>query len=122
VTDEMVGRLRVASVPFLVLLRTTASTVRKRIVRNTQKWRTNTSDGALGQLPTPPAGDEAAVERIKAELLECLSFEEQLIAEMMIAGEPVEATAARLGVSPRTIYRRLEEIQERLRLDGSATD
>ena len=55
--------------------------------------------------------------RIKAELLECLTFEEQLIADMMIAGEPVAAAAARLGVSSGTVYRRLKDIQKRLGYD-----
>ena len=65
-------------------------------------------------VPTPPLADESTIERIKAELLEGLSLEEHLIVEQLLAGESIEILADRLGISRRTLYRRLADIRQRI--------
>jgi DNA-binding NarL/FixJ family response regulator len=98
--------------PFLRTLDKAADAARHRAMREARRWHTNLTD--LGQVPTPPPADDAAVERIKAELFESLSVEEHSIVERMLAGEPVADLARHLGVSRRTLYRRIGQIKRRL--------
>lgn len=104
--------------PFLRTLDRAADAARHRVIREARRWHTNLD--VWGQVPSPPLADEAAVERIKAELLEGLSVEEHAIVDRMLAGEPVADLARHFGVSRRTLNRRIKEIRRRLKDEGEA--
>jgi hypothetical protein len=97
---------------FVTTLRKAADAARHRVMREARRNRARLANP--GQVPAPPAADDATIERVKAELLEGLSVEEHLIVEQLLAGEPVTDLARQLGVSRRTLYRRLASIRQRI--------
>jgi DNA-directed RNA polymerase specialized sigma24 family protein len=98
---------------FLRILDKAADAARHRVLREARRWQANLPDPA--QIPAPPDTDAAKIRQIKAELLEGLSLEEHLIIEQLLVGESVVELAQRLGVSRRTLYRRLAQIRQRIK-------
>lgn len=98
---------------FFSLLNRAADTVRHRVVREVKKRMVIRTSGEV------TTADERAREvqsaAIEKEIAESLSLEEQAVLAAYLQGHSVAETAEKLGVSIRTFYRRLKDIEMRLR-------
>ena len=110
--EEMAGRLRgepagtEALPPFLTLLDRSADAVRHRILREVRK-RPGLIRGDVAERHVTPT--------VLARLLATeLTLEEAVVIQAMLAGDKPAEVASRLGISPRTVYRRIEQIRQRL--------
>ena len=115
---EMADRLRRESTdaeplpPFLTLLDRSADAVRHRIVRAARKRPVPTS--RLEDVPARPD----FLEGLPDALTTGLSPEEHLVVQALLCGNKPDEVARRLGISLRTVYRRIEKIKQRLMGDS----
>lgn len=96
--------------PFLTLLDRSADAVRHRIVREARRH------------PAPMLDEVPARDSIPARLSKLLgaelSPEENLVVQTLLSGNKPDEIARRLGVSLRTVYRRIEQVRQRLEHEG----
>lgn len=117
-TAEMADRLHDEPIdveplpPFLTLLDRSADAVRHRIMRAARKRPVLTS--RLEDIPNRPD----FLENLPDALTAGLSLEEHLVVQTLLCGNKPDEIARRLGISLRTVYRRIEQIKQRLKGDG----
>lgn len=99
---------------FLKMLDRVADTVRHRIARVAKRTAAHAASEGLEELAAPQDGGAALARSIAQELLAGLSLEEQVALELCLSGASIAAVAEQLKVSPRTVYRRLNQIRRRL--------
>jgi DNA-binding CsgD family transcriptional regulator len=98
--------------PFLTLLDRSANAVRQRIVRA----------GRKRPVPTPSLEDVPDRPDFLVSLPDALtvglSLKEHLVVQALLCGNTPDEVARRLGISLRTVYRRIEQIKRRLEDEG----
>lgn len=99
--------------PFLELVDRSADAVRHRIARAAKQHAGSAPPGMLEQTQEPSGRALVSEQAVAAVVAANLTLEEQTVLALFLDGVPHEEAAAALGVSPRTIYRKLEEIRRR---------
>jgi len=108
--------------PFLKMLDQSADAVRHRIARAARRWVAHPPGEVLEQVAQPGSRHETVIKAIADELLARLSVEEQAVLSLYLEGTPIDQLALELGVSTRTVYRKLRDIERQLARNDPAPE
>ena len=104
--------------PFLKTLDQAADAVRHRIIREARKRTQHPPSEVFDHIAASASKRETLMQVIADELSASLSNEEQAVLTLVLDGVPVDQVAKDLHVSIRTVYRRLQEIRQRISQAG----